>query len=214
MFAIVVPARILKRINVEFDRRYPELLSRLSRIARGFQDQDEVLAEMAAFSYVNFRSVFLRRGEFLTPGAMAYVAWRRGLSGRTIVGSSIRDVHSALAQRRNRVRIVHLSQLSDCGRSRTLTDTVVDRIVSALSTDEHEQPDIRAQVRLDWAVLARRLPVRLRKILQWLAVGARKGWIARRLGISAGRLSQLLEALGREIASFFGRDIMPGNCAA
>ena len=213
MPATVVPAKTAKRINLEFVRRYQELHSRLSRIARGFRDRDEILAELAGFAYLNFRSVFLRRGACLTPGAMAYVAWKRALSGRTVTRNSVRDVHSALAQRRKRVRVVYLSQLSSSRRIQALGDTVVERIVGALSTGEREQPDVRAQVRLDWRAFAHQLPTRMQRILHWLTIGARKNWIARRLGISAGRLSQLLADLGREIAAFFGRDIVPGDCA-
>ncbi|MCY3021235.1 MAG: hypothetical protein NTW87_19650, partial [Planctomycetota bacterium] len=67
MPAIPIPARVVRRINIEFDRRHPELFSRLSRIAHRFQDEDEVLAEMTSSAYLNFRSVVLRRGEYLPP---------------------------------------------------------------------------------------------------------------------------------------------------
>ena len=120
-------------------------------------------------------------------------------------------VHSK--ERLHRVNVVSLSRLSEARRDLAPNDTAVDRIVSALSTNEHEQPDVRAQVRLDWGALARQLPERLRKILRWLAIGASKTWIARRLKITNGRASQLLDKLGREVLSFFGPELLPAGCA-
>jgi DNA-binding NarL/FixJ family response regulator len=86
----------------------------------------------------------------------------------------------------------------------------VDRIVSALSTSERERPDVRAATRLDWHVFATQLPHRLRRILCWLAIGASKTWIARKLNVTRGRVSQMLDTLGREITTFFGADVVPG----
>ena len=135
-------------------------------------------------------------------------------SGRLLAGGSIRDAHSPVAQRRNRTRVIHLSALSVSKRQQTLSDDAVERITDAVSSSERDGPAMRAAARVDWAALARRLPLRLRRILQWLAIGASKTWIARRLGISNGRVSQLLDTLGREITTFFGPDIVPFGCAA
>jgi hypothetical protein len=38
--------------------------------------------------------------------------------------------------------------------------------------------------------------------------------LARRIGVSPGRLSQLLEKLGQEIVGFFGAENLPACCAA
>ncbi|MCY3024496.1 MAG: hypothetical protein NTW87_36435 [Planctomycetota bacterium] len=51
-------------------------------------------------------------------------------------------------------------------------------------------------------------------VLRGLVVGDAKGLIARRLGISNGRLSQLLDLLAGEIRSFFTPELLPTWCAA
>lgn len=214
MPAITVPARIVRRINAEFDQRHPELLSRLSRIAHRFRDEEEVLAELQGFAYLNSRSVVLRRGEFLNPSQMAFMAWKRALSGRTIARNTSGDVHGPIARRLHHIHIISLSQLSEARHNLALNDRAVDRIVTALTTSEKEQPDVRAATRLDWAAFMRTLPNRLRRILRGLVIGDSKGLIARRLGISGGHLSQLLDVLAREVQAFFGPEVLPGWRAA
>ncbi|MCY3017583.1 MAG: hypothetical protein NTW87_00930, partial [Planctomycetota bacterium] len=99
-------------------------------------------------------------------------------------------------------------------RQQVLPDSTVQHITDALTASEHERPDVRAAVRLDWAAFARQLPARLRKIVRWLAIGASKTWIARRLKVTNGRVSQLLTVLAQEIQSFFGPEIVPVGCIA
>ena len=209
-----VSAGVIRRINAEFQQRYPELLSRLRRIVRRFRDDEDVLAEMTSFAFLNFRSVFLRRGQCLTPCQMAFMCWLRAKSGRTLEGGGTCDVHDPLAQLRGRARVIHLSVLSCSKRQQVLPDSTVDHIVAALTTSEKDRPDVRAAVRLDWGAFARTLPSRLRRILAWLVIGASKTWIARKLGISKGRVSQLLDKLGQEVVTFFGPEFAPARCVA
>jgi hypothetical protein len=108
---------------------------------------------------------------------------------------------------------VYLSQLSASKKYQTLSDSEIKRTTNALTTNEHQRPDRRAAVRLDWAALARRLDARLRKMLHWLAIGERKVVIAKRLHVSPCRITQLLAMLAREIAAFFGEDL-PSWCVA
>jgi hypothetical protein len=79
------------RMRAAFHRIYAELESRLNRCARHFHDPQDALVEMLAFSWINFRSKALRTGQFLSAKALAWVAWRRQLSGRRIAGFSVRD---------------------------------------------------------------------------------------------------------------------------
>jgi DNA-binding NarL/FixJ family response regulator len=91
---------------------------------------------------------------------------------------------------------------------------IARQFTAALTSRERDDPAHRAAVRLDWAALCERLPMRLRKILRWLAIGASKTWIAHRLAISKPRVSQLLDTLAREIKSFFGAELLPAWCVA
>jgi DNA-directed RNA polymerase specialized sigma subunit len=107
-----------------------------------------------------------------------------------------------------------LSALSCSKRQQVLPDSTIEHITQAVSTSEKDRPDVRAAARLDWAAFARQLPWRLRRILKWLAIGARKSWIAKRLGISNGRVSQLIAKLAGEITAFFGPEVVPAGCHA
>ena len=203
-----------RRTQAAFEAVYPELLSRVTVVARRFPDADEAAGEMLAFAWANFASVARRRGVFLHPGLLVWASSVRLRAGRLMTGSSVRDVHAPAAQALGRSRVIHLSALSASKRQQTLPDSTVQHIVAALTTSEREQPDVRAAVRLDWGAFMRTLPNRLRRILRGLVVGDSKGLIAKRLGISNGRLSQLLDVLAREITTFFGADIIPAGCVA
>ncbi|MBE7464262.1 MAG: hypothetical protein HS116_12355 [Planctomycetes bacterium] len=79
---------------------------------------------------------------------------------------------------------------------------IAERLARAITTDEREDPAVRVQQRIDWRAFARTQPPRMRRILLDLAVGHQKCEIAARLGVSRGRLSQLLTVLAGEIAAF------------
>ncbi|MGD0089948.1 MAG: hypothetical protein ABSE73_08515 [Planctomycetota bacterium] len=201
-------------MRAAFEMIYSELASRIAVLARRFPDQEEAGGEMMASAWVNFRSVARRRGVFIHPGLLAWVSCVRLRAGRLMAGSSVQDVHAPAAQALGRARLFHLSLLSSSKRRQVISDSTVEHIVTALTTDEREQPCIRAATRLDWAAFMHTLPNRLRRILRGLVVGDSKGLIARRLGISNGRLSQLLDVLAQEITTFFTPELLPTWCAA
>ncbi|GMU94278.1 MAG: hypothetical protein AMXMBFR4_33360 [Candidatus Hydrogenedentota bacterium] len=78
---------------------------------------------------------------------------------------------------------------------------IAERLARAITTDERADPAVRVQQRIDWKAFARTQPPRMRRILLDLSVGCQKSEIAARLGISRGRLSQILTELAAEIAS-------------
>jgi hypothetical protein len=131
-----------------------------------------------------------------------------------LAGTTVTDVHSPAAQVRGRARVIYLSTLSCSKRHQVLGDSAMQNITDALTASERERPDVRAATRIDWSAFMRTLPNRMRRIVRGLVVGDSKGLIARRLGISNGRLSQLLDVLAREITSFFGAEIVPAGCIA
>ena len=107
--------------------------------------------------------------------------------------------------------VLLLSQLSTTKRQHALTDDEVAKIVKALTASEHERPPVRAAVRLDWAALTKGLDARLRKILAALSIGESKGSIAKMLGVSSCRVTQLLKVLADKIREFFGENL-PDCC--
>lgn len=196
-------------INSAFEERFDELSGRIRLLARPFPDRDEAQAEMFAHAFANFRSVARRRGEFLPAGLMAFFAVRQVRAGRNLTSNCRHDVHSVEAHMLGRSKVIHLSQIGDSKKRLGLSDSTVRRITDALSSDLHEDPGERARVRLDWGAFSRSLPHRFRRIIKGLTVGAAKQEIAKKLGISNGRLSQLLDDLGGRASEFFGPEIRP-----
>ena len=192
------------KLTAHFEGIFPELKSRLTHLARKFQDPDEAFSEMSGSCWRNAVSKFQRTGELLPASALAFVAFKRHQSGRVISGYSTTDAMADQSFKSGRARILYLSQLTTNKKRYALDDGTVGRITSALSSSERERPDVRAITRLDWAAFACRLPARLQTILHALAIGERKGPLARRLNISAGRLTQLRYVLADEIKAFFG----------
>lgn len=201
-----------RRTQAAFEALYPELLSRVTVLARRHPDPEEAAGEMMAFAWANFQSVARRRGIFLPPSMLVWMSGVRYRSGRLLTGTTVKDVHSPAAQVRGRAHVIHLSLLSSCRRQQFLSDSTAQHSTDALTTSEREQPDVRAATRIDWSAFMKTLPSRMRRIVRGLVVGDSKGLIAKRLGISNGRLSQLLETLGRELVLFFGADIVPVGC--
>jgi len=185
-------------IKAESARISNELGSRIEACAARAHDPDEARQELWAFCWRDFQQA-ARRGRILPAGYLVWFGWRWLKAGRTIAGhESVTEPLSPLCQRRRRARIAHLSVLATQRHiNKDLPADIATQLAVALTTRERDDPAYRAATRLDWSAFARRLPIRLRKIVRWLAVGASKSWIAKRLGISNGRVSQLLDTLAR-----------------
>ena len=205
-----VPMAAMKR---HFESIYSELFGRVRTYSRHFSDRQEAIAEMIAFSWFNLVRKARRTGTLLSASAMAHVAYLRHRSGRVCSGYSVKDVLADQTFRIGRVKVYRLSQFArPHGEHVDPNDEVENSVAAALSTKERDRPDYRAAIRLDWAAFARRLPVRLRNVLRWLCRGERKNWIAKRLGVSPCRVSQLLDTLAQEIRSFFTPELLPVWC--
>ncbi|MCY3019182.1 MAG: hypothetical protein NTW87_09170 [Planctomycetota bacterium] len=179
-------------IEAEFEKITGELASRIEACVARARDPDEARQELWAFCWRDFRQAAIH-DRILPAGQLVWFGWRWLKAGRSIAGhESVTEPHSPLCQRRGRARVIHLSALSCSKRQQVLPDSTIQNITEALTTSEKDQPDVRAAMRLDWAAFSRQLPVRLRKILRWLSIGATKTWIARRLNVTNGRVSQLL----------------------
>jgi hypothetical protein len=201
------PRLSLSAIKLHFENIYAELHGRLRTYSKRFADRFEALAEMTASSWINLLQKAQRTGELLCAGALAWVAWKRYLSGRRIVGEGMKDVLSPQCFRSGRVRVFTLSEIATPRDKHGEFDEVGNSIAAALTTKERDRPDNRAAVRIDWRAFADRLPYRERRLLRMLSVGFTKGQAAKRLKLSGGRISQILDTIGDELRAFFGDDI-------
>ncbi|HEY3319927.1 MAG TPA: hypothetical protein VGP72_05560 [Planctomycetota bacterium] len=200
------PRISLSKVKNYFDHIYDRLFSRIRRLSRRFADPHEAAAEMVASSWINLLQKAQRCGRWLTPGALAWVAYRRYRNGRMVAphGNSTKDVLADACYRAGRVRVYRISA------PRVEYSEQDEMAISlALSTRERESPSVRAATRIDWAAFSARLPHRLRRLLRYLALGYSKTQCGEKLALSNGRITQLLYVLADELKAFFGADIVP-----
>jgi len=180
------PAVSTEQRNEEFLEMLPELQSRATILSRRYRDKEAAASDALAFMYLNFTSA-RRRGKKLNGPALGWAA-ALFLSFRSL----------AVRPREVDCSVAHVSTDAD-----NQDHPLAERIAEALTTDEWADPGLRAQQRIDWAALADRLPDRMQKILHALSIGASKSEIAKSLGISRSRVSQILDQIAVEITAFF-----------
>lgn len=207
---MTVPSLAL--IQGRFEALLPELQSRARAIARSVDatNWEEVSAEVLAMAWANFQQA-AHRGRWLNPRQLSWFAWAFVRSGRSLAGDTAADAMGALTQRRGRSRIVSIEAMTANRGSEYRAQKIEDRLrrdyALATSGSDREETFVRAQLRLDWADLARKLPRRLRQVLFRRARGDRPSEIAQRLKVSRGRISQLLGELRGHVLDHFSGDV-------
>jgi hypothetical protein len=131
--------------------------------------------------------------------ALATFAARAVQAGRRITGSeSFQDVLSVTAKLRHGVRVFRLSE------SGTLT---ISGWQEAVADNTRTPPDEQAAFRIDFPAWLATRTDRDRRLIADLAVGERTGDVARKYGLSAGRISQLRRAFSADWALFCGEPV-------
>jgi hypothetical protein len=181
-------------INTAFCEILPELQSRAATLAARCYDRQSAADDAINCMFLNFSSA-ARRGTWLRPAALGWAA-QHYLRTRALATQAYPSRRSDRT-----VSINDQHAIRNAG--------MAARLASALTTSEREDPAHRAMVRLDWRTFAREQDRRTRQILLQLAAGEMKAKIAESLGISRGRLSQLLGRLAQEIVAFFGPEGLP-----
>jgi hypothetical protein len=167
------------------------LLPRIERHARIYfrylrcpAGKEDAVADTVALAWA-WHVRLARRGKDASrfAGALAGFAARAVRGGRGLCGQErSRDVLSALAQRRRHFEVKRLPDFSSLG---------VNPLAEAL-TDNRQTPPVEQVVfRIDFPAWRRTWTERDRRILDALMVGERTRDVARRHGLSPGRISQL-----------------------
>lgn len=199
-------------IEARFLAQYPELLSRAGIIARKTHrnDAEDIQAEVVAMAWANYRQA-ARNNRWLTASQLAWyaAAWVR--DGRQIAGTSTTDPFSRRTQQKHGTNVLSITSLdTQASRPRSsreqLSHLEQDYLI-ALASQEHDGPATLAQVKLDWLAFATTLPIRHRRALYRLSRGEAKGEVARRLGVTPGRVSQLITDIKRWVFVFFDGDV-------
>ena len=178
-FLAMLPA-IIRHAKVAFRHLKPE--------AKAEAVQEVVCNALQAF----VRLVQLKKTDIAYPTALARFGVRQTIDGRKVGGHlNVKDVSSGYCQRLKGVVLERLDHF----------DPEESAWCEVLVEDRRAGPAEIACTRIDFEEWLKSLPVRYRRLAQYLSLGHRTSDAARKFKVSAGRISQLR----RELAQSWGR---------
>ena len=181
-FLALLPA-ILRHAKFAFARLKPE--------ARAEAVQEVVANACQAYA----RLVELGKTDIAYATALARYGVRQTRDNRKVGGRlNIRDVLSKYCQSRKHLFVERLDKFDPA-------ENVWEEI---LVEDKHCGPAQVAASRIDFDSWLKSLPVRHRRIAQYLSLGNRTADAARKFKVSAGRVSQLRKELAQNWRRFIG----------
>ena len=198
-------ARVETQEMVPWQQRFvamlPAILKYLGPAFRHLRAEakSEAIQEGVANSYVAYAQLVKRDKESLAfASVLARFAVAQIRAGRQVGGRlCAQDVSSPYAQKRKKF---HLGRLD---RFDPAEDCWKEAIVEDLRTPVADQ----ACFRVDFPAWLSTLPRRERKIAEALAGGHRTTDVARRFGLSLGRVSQLRRKFERSWLAFHGEEV-------
>ena len=145
--------------------------------------KQDLVQEVVAHCFVAYQRLVERGKPCLAfPTALVGFALRQILTGRRIGGRlKVNDVMSRHAQRTHGVAVERLDHF----------DNQAGEWKEALVEDRRAGPAETAAARIDFGLWLQSLSNRNRRIAEMLASGEKTGVVARRFGLTAGRISQL-----------------------
>ena len=190
-----------RRVDAQFLKMLPAIRRQASLAFRDLDPQrrEELIAEVVANSFVAFRRLAQRRRLHVAfPTPLASFAIRQVRAGRRVGGKlNVRDISSRHCQRVKEVCVQRLDRYDS--KRHQWREIVVE--------DRRAGPDHVAMVRLDFAAWLDSLPMRNRHIAELLAAETPGQEVARRFGISSGRVSQLRRELRDDWYRFQGEPV-------
>jgi hypothetical protein len=141
------------------------------------------------------RLVQLNKVALAYPTVLARFGVYQVKDGRKVGGKlNIHDVSSEYAQRQKGFSVERLDHYDD----------EEDAWKEVLIEDKHSGPAEVAATKIDFAEWFRSLPSRVRKIAKLLATGEKTSIVAKKFGVSAGRISQVRKELALAWKKFQG----------
>ena len=197
---------LTQRPQERFVALVPQIRRQAARALQplGPEAREELMQEVLANAFVAwFRLVGQGRENIARPTPLATYALRQVRAGRRVGGRlNSRDVLSSAARRRHRLVIERLDQWQKGAESWS----------QLLVEDRHAGPAETAAARIDLAAWWGMLSSRDRRIARALVCGQSTGEVARQLGLSLGRVSQLRGRLRRQWEQFqAGTHLAPGG---
>ena len=181
-FLALLPA-ILRHARFAFARLKPE--------ARAEAVQEVVANACQAYA----RLVELGKTDIAYASALARYGVRQTRDHRKVGGHlNVLDVLGKYCQTRKGLTVERLDKF----------DAAKDEWEEIVVEDRHAGPADTARVRLDFSEWLASLPVRHRRLAQYLSLGNKTGDAAKKFRVSAGRVSQLRRELAENWRRFVG----------
>jgi hypothetical protein len=148
--------------------------------------KEEAVQEAVAYAFVAYlRLVQLGKEDLVYASPLASYAVARVRDGRSVGHrQNVLDVSSTICQRRQGIAMERLDQRDERGRW-----------CEILVADRRASPADLAATRIDFREWLESLPRRHRQIVEVMATGEQTRLVARRFGVSPGRVSQLRRKL-------------------
>ena len=102
----------IEQMQQAFCSLLPKLTKRIREYAKRFADGEDAHTELLSSAWINFRQRAISTGEFLPAHKLAFVAYLRLASGRTLIGYSVADAMAPAAFKLGRCRRIYLSELA------------------------------------------------------------------------------------------------------
>lgn len=203
---MIAQADTLQTLNARFLKLFPTI-RRQARVAfrhLPWHLREEFIAEVIANTYCSYVRL-VQQGKadvaFATPLADYAIKHVRG--GRQVgTRMNVRDITSRYCQNQKHVEIERLHRY----------DREEEEWLEILVEDRHAGPAQTAAMRIDFAAWLGKLPGKLRRIAEALALGEATKAVAGKFGLSPARISQLRRELKMSWDEFIG-DHVPATAA-
>jgi len=204
MNAATKPRR--KSVHAAFLRILPRIVVHANFCFRGERNaerREEAVAETVALAWKWYLDL-VKRGKDVTrfESTFANFVARAVRSGRRICGQlASGDIMSPFTQRRHQFAVHRLPDFSTLS-SNSFSEALADNTVTP--------PDEQAAFRLDFASWLGTRTDRDRRLVEDLMIGEQTGDVARRFGLTAGRVSQLRREYCQDWQRFCGEGVVKG----
>ncbi len=198
----LVPDLDVPQAQSQFTQMLPEIQSRASLTFRHLDPdaKEEAVAETLALSWKNHLQCSLR-GKAVGASSLAHYAMLGVKSGRSLNGQNSTDVLAPRTQILGRVAVESLDAVPD---HHTREDGWWDRSDILEDRRTIEQPFERVRIKHDYGAFLSEPCVteQEQRVFELLAEGWRTGEMAHELDVSAPRVCQIKDAIGRKLSTF------------
>ncbi len=185
----------------QFTQMLPEIQSRASLTFRHLDPdaKEEAVAETVALSWKNHLQCSLR-GKAVGASSLAHYAMLGVKSGRSLNGQNSTDVLAPRTQILGRVAVESL----DVMPADACSDGWWDRSDTLEDRRTLERPFERVRIKHDYGAFLAHADVtdQEKLVFELLAEGWRTGEMAQELNVSAPRVCQIKDAIGRKLSAF------------